>query len=281
MAWNNTLGIKAAMAAGMALTLALTEASAAVRTQPYYLGVDISGLGTLSPAARVTLLNTLKSHGVNSVRLRIFVDPDAADGYSTAWVHTPGANGTDATIAFAKQVKAAGMHFLLDFHYSDNWADPGKQCMPIAWQKYATIEELAKALHDYTKDVITKLVAAGARPDMVAIGNETPGGMCINTCDGKGEPTGTLPLNGSTRNWANLGALLKAGVDGAKEVDATIMTSFHLNQGGDARDGSAPLATSINWLTNALKYTSVDAFGESSYFSWQGDQNSEPNCKAA
>ncbi|MEO6095681.1 MAG: glycosyl hydrolase 53 family protein, partial [Fibrobacteria bacterium] len=226
--------------------------------------------------SRANLLNTLKSHGVNSVRLRTFVDPTADDGYSKS-----GACGLAATLEFAKQIKAANMHFLLDFHYSDNWADPGKQCVPAAWQKYTTIEEMAKALHDYTKDALTQLVAAGARPDMVAIGNETTPGMCIHKCGAGGKPAGTNPVNGSTSNWANLGALLKAGVDATHEVDPTIVTSFHIAQGGDHTTGAGALSTSVNWLTNALKYSSVDAFGESCYFSYQGDQNSESKSKAS
>ncbi|MEO7955394.1 MAG: glycosyl hydrolase 53 family protein, partial [Fibrobacteria bacterium] len=276
MGWNRKSCIKAALAACMALSLAVSEASAAPRTEPFYLGVDISGRSTQSEAGRMNLLNTLKAHGVNSVRLRTFVDPTAEDGYSKA-----GACGLDATIAFAKQVKAAGMHFLLDFHYSDNWADPGKQCVPMAWQKYTTITEMAAALHDYTKDAITKLVAAGARPDMVAIGNETTPGMCIHKCGAGGKPAGTNPVNGSTSNWANLGALLKAGVDATHEVDPTIVTSFHIAQGGDHTSGAGALSNSVNWLTNALKYSTVDAFGESSYFSYQGDKSSEANSKAS
>jgi len=79
----------------------------------------------------------------------------AADGYDKN-------NGYDDiahTVAFGKQVKDAGMGLLIDFHYSDNWADPGKQCVPVAWQGYTTIAQMATALHDYTKDAITKLVA--------------------------------------------------------------------------------------------------------------------------
>ncbi|MBN2036829.1 MAG: glycosyl hydrolase 53 family protein, partial [Chitinispirillaceae bacterium] len=175
--------------------------------------------------------------------------------------------------------KAAGMHFLVDFHYSDNWADPGKQCVPIAWQKYTTIKELAEAVYDYTKDAITQLIAGDARPDMVQIGNETAPGMLIHRCDSRGEPTGTNPVNGSTSNWANLGALLKAGVDAVNEVDSTIMTSFHIAKGGDHTDGKSALSTSVNWLTNALKYTKVDAFGESCYATYQGDKNSASHSK--
>jgi arabinogalactan endo-1,4-beta-galactosidase len=268
-------GIHESLAALAILAAAATGSMAqAARTEPYWLGVDISFAGTQPAASRAALLDVLKAHGVNSIRLRTFVDPTAADGYNKS-----GACGLAATLEFGKQIKAAGMSFLLDFHYSDNWADPGKQCVPIAWQKYTTIAQLAGAVHDYTKDALAQLVAAGARPDMVAIGNETTPGMLIHKCDAGGKPTGTNPVNGSTGNWANLGALLKAGVDATREVDPKIITSFHIAKGGDHTDGKGALATSVTWLTNALKYTPVDAFGESCYHTYQGDQSSAANSK--
>jgi arabinogalactan endo-1,4-beta-galactosidase len=240
----------------------------------YWLGVDISFPETQPVATRANLLSVLKAHGINSVRLRTFVDPTAADGYNKS-----GACDLAHTIDFGKQIKAAGMGFLVDFHYSDNWADPGKQCVPIKWQGYTNITQLATAVHDYTKDAITQLIAGGARPDMVQIGNETTPGMLIHRCDSGGSPTGNNPVTGSTSNWANLGALLKAGVDGVKEVDPAILTSFHIAKGGDHTDGKSALSTSVDWLTNALKYTSVDAFGESSYATYQGASGSASQSK--
>ena len=90
---------------------------------------------------RATLLTIMKSHGFNYIRLRTFVDPKAADGYDKN-------NGYDDiahTVAFGKQIKDAGMGLLLDFHYSDNWADPGKQCVPVAWQGSPRSPQLATA----------------------------------------------------------------------------------------------------------------------------------------
>ncbi len=242
----------------------------------YYLGVDVTFEESAPEATRANLLEILKSHGVNSIRLRTFVDPRASDGYDKA----NGVADLAHTIAFGKQIKAAGMGFLVDFHYSDNWADPGKQCVPVLWQGYGTIGELATAVHDYTKDAITQLIAGDARPDMVQVGNETTHGMLIHRCDGSGEPSGNNPISGSTSNWDNLGTLLKAGVDGVKEADSGILVSFHIDKGGDHNGGGSALQTSIDWLTNALKYTPVDAFGESCYQSYQGDANSTSNTKA-
>jgi len=238
------------------------------------MGADVTDQEPVSDATRANLLALMKEHGFNAIRLRTFVDPRAADGYDQA----NGFADLAHTIAFGKQIKDAGLGLLIDFHYSDNWADPGKQCVPVAWQAYTTIADLARALHDYTKDAIQKLVAGGARPDMVQIGNETTPGLLIHRCDSGGQPTGMNPITGqaTSGNWPNLGALLKAGVDGVREVDPEILVSFHIDRGGDKptdKPGSA-LQASVDWITQALKYTTFDAFGESCYQRYQGDPNS-------
>lgn len=245
----------------------------------FYIGADVTFDEPQPEATRANLLSTLKQHGFNAIRLRAFVDPKAADGYDKS----NGMADTAHTAAFGKQIKTAGMALLVDFHYSDNWADPGKQCVPIAWQSLTTIEQLAAALHDYTKSAVTEMIAAGARPDMVQIGNETTPGMLLHRCDGDGQPTGMNPITGSTSNWANLGALLKAGVTAVKEVDPTILTSFHIDRGGDKASDTpgAALQLSTTWLTNAVKYATPDAFGESTYQRYQGDPNSTANTKAS
>lgn len=226
----------------------------------YYIGADVTDQEPQPDATRSNLLTLMQSHGFNAIRLRTFVDPKAADGYDQQ-------NGYDDithTVSFGKQVKDAGMALLVDFHYSDNWADPGKQCVPVAWQSYTTITDLASAVHDYTKDAITKLVAGGARPDMVQIGNEITPGMLLQRCDSGGHPTGNNPVTGSIGNWTNLGALLKAGVQGVKDVDPSILIALHIDQG----DG---LSTSEDFITNAQKQgVAFDAFGESCYTAYQG-----------
>jgi arabinogalactan endo-1,4-beta-galactosidase len=243
----------------------------------FWIGADISDQEVADAATRESLLNLMKEHGFNAVRLRTFVDPKAADGYDQRGGH----NGIEFTVEFGKQVKDAGMALLIDFHYSDNWADPGKQCVPVAWQDLTSIGDLAAALHDYTKDSITKLVEGGGRPDMVQVGNETTPGMLIHRCDSGGQPMGNNPVTGSTSNWDNLGALLAAGVDGVKEVDSEILVSFHIDRGGDKGGGTGggALQTSLNWIKNAKKYTDFDAFGESCYQRYQGDPNSTENTK--
>jgi arabinogalactan endo-1,4-beta-galactosidase len=118
---------------------------------------------------------------------------------------------------------------------------------------------------------------------MVQIGNETTPGMLLNVCNSGGTPTGNNQVTGSTSNWTNLGMLLKAGVQGVKDVDTGILISCHIDRGGDKPTDSkgAALQTSISWITNAMNQgVALDAFGESSYQRYQGDLSSEANTKA-
>ena len=113
------------------------------------------------------------------------------------------------------------MGFLLDFHYSDYWADPGKQIKPAAWVN----DDLAAAvthLHDYTFMAIQALVAAGARPDMVQIGNEITPGILLSP----GTPSRTADSSG----WPALAQLLNAGIQAVHEVDPTIKIMLHIDQ---------------------------------------------------
>ncbi len=239
----------------------------------YFFGADVTDQETQPAATINNLLTAMKANGMNFVRLRTFVDPKASDGYDK----TSGYDDITHTVTFGKLVKAAGMGLLVDFHMSDNWADPGKQCMPVAWQGYTNITDLSTALHDYVKSSIQALVAGGARPDMVQIGNETTPGMDLHICDSGGQPiSGMTPkVTGaaSSSGWPNLGMLLKAGIQGVKDVDTGILISFHIDRGN-------AYATTKSWLDNAIKQGATpDAFGESCYQSYQGDTTSTANTK--
>ena len=100
------------------------------------------------------------------MRLRAFVDPKDLGGY----------NDTADTVALAGRAKRAGMDLLLDLHYSDFWADPGKQYKPTAWEGLST-DELVDAVYDYTHDILTTMLEANVAPDMVQIGNEIQSGL--------------------------------------------------------------------------------------------------------
>jgi len=245
----------------------------------FMIGADITWVqaaedrgATYSDGSKRDILELLKAHGFNYIRLRTFVEPKAADGYDKQNGYADLAH----TIAFGKRIKAAGLGLLVDFHYSDNWADPGKQCVPVAWQKYKTIGELAGALQAYTTDAITQLIAGGARPDMVQIGNEITPGMLLHVCDADGQPTGSNAVSGAISNWSNLGALLKAGVKGVKDVDAGILIMLHIDRGGDKGGYTGAAASaSASFIDNAQKQGVVfDVFGESCYQRYQGDPNS-------
>ena len=132
-------------------------------------------------------LEILSSHGMNYIRLRVWVDP--ADGYHTK----------ERILPMAKRAKDLGMGVLIDFHYSDIWADPGHQDKPVAWANY-DLEQLETAVYQHTADVCSALVAQRTPPDMVQIGNEINGGMLW--------PEGAL----ATYNWQSfteLAGLLK------------------------------------------------------------------------
>ena len=166
----------------------------------------------------------------------------------------------------ARRVKAASMGLLLDFHYSDTWADPGKQTKPLAWRDLP-LDQLLKTMHDYTSNVIVQLRTAGGGPDMVQIGNEITPGLLLNTLPaargGAAQRVSTQP-EGSARNWDILSSLLKAGISGAKEADPGLLIMLHIDRGGDN-------AGSRSWVDAALAHgVSFDILGESCYTKFQG-----------
>jgi len=244
-------------------------AEAAAPPVPYYLGADITWVQqdeTLGASYLDTdgvpkdILELLKSHGFNSVRLRTFVDPRAADGYD----RVAGFGDAEHTVAMARRIKQAGMSFLLTLHYSDNWADPGKQCIPVAWQG-GTFSELTQHVHDYTLELLQSLKNAGGTPDMVQVGNEITWGMLFDICDSDGIPTGDRPeVNGHISDWAKLGTLLRAGIEAVQEVDPAIGIVLHTDKGGD-------LGFCTDWLRGAqAQALPFDVFAGTTYTPYQG-----------
>src|SRR5690606_20980102 len=223
--------------------------AAGVFDGPFALGVDISsvpeaidGGATFADTDGTAkgLLEILGAHGFNYVRLRAFVEPWALYGYANptgdAVRRKPKPYcDTDQTAAFAQEVKAAGMGFLLNLHYSDNWADPGKQVIPEAWRDAASIADMAGRVRDYTEATVQTKVDAGARPDMVQVGNEITPGMLIHVPSEAPDPDpwGNIDkventVSGSIDNWDNLATLLKAGIEGVKSVDPSIRIMLHV-----------------------------------------------------
>ncbi|KAH8722507.1 family 53 glycosyl hydrolase [Phaeosphaeriaceae sp. PMI808] len=180
------------------LTLLLTTTTYALS----YKGADWSSLLIEEKAGKkyktssgqIQPLETiLKNSGVNTVRQRIWVNP------------SDGNYNLDYNIRLAKRAKAAGLRIYLDFHYSDNWADPGKQVTPAAWRSLAK-DALVKQVYDYTKNVLDTFQKNGLALDIVSIGNEITPGLLF--------PVGQL---GSGGGAGNVAALLKSASKGVKE----------------------------------------------------------------
>jgi arabinogalactan endo-1,4-beta-galactosidase len=225
--------------------------------QGFIIGADISWVqqaedrGTRYSDGGVArdILQILKNHGFNYIRLRVFNDPTKATPRDRPY-SPQGYCDLPHTIAMARRVKAAGMGLLIDFHYSDAWADPGKQFTPSAWANLP-FDELVGTMHAWTKDAVTQLRDAGARPDMVQIGNEITPGMMTDR-------------GGSTSNWPQLAALLKSGIAAVRAVDPTILVMLHLDRGGDN-------AGTRRWVDAALAQgVDFDILGQSCYTRWHG-----------
>ncbi|MEO8855069.1 MAG: glycosyl hydrolase 53 family protein, partial [Ginsengibacter sp.] len=175
------------------------------------LGADISFLPQLEARGikfsdngiQKDVFEILKDHGFNYIRLRLFVDPANDSGYSPE----KGFCDLPHTLEMAKRIKKAGMKFLLDFHYSDTWADPGKQYKPEGW-KNLDFTDLAKKVFDYTTQVLETLQSQGTLPDMVQCGNEINHGILWPT--------------GNVQNLDSLAILLNAGMAAVKKVDPAI-----------------------------------------------------------
>ena len=215
----------------------------------YAIGADMSFLkqaedrGTVfkdSNEARPGL-EIFKNHGYNWIRLRLFHSPRRLP------------NNLEYTIALAQDAKKLGFKFLLNYHYSDTWADPGKQYIPGAWEGKSH-KELVQAVFEYTRDTIVAFRQAGVMPDMVQPGNEIINGMLW--------PDGKLP-----DNWDNFAELMKAGIDG---VDAGLgdaarpLIMVHIDRGGDKK-GTQTFFD--KWNSYDIDY---DVIGQSYYPWWHG-----------
>lgn len=185
------------------------------------------------------IFTILKNHGFNSIRLRTFVSPKAKYGYAASGCgHDSEAYGDkDHVVAFAKKVKAAGMGLLVDIHYSDVWADPGKQIIPERWRNVNNANAMADSVYAYTKNLMIALKNAGATPDMVQVGNETTPGILIHKpnsktdCWGNGVDKAATSVNGdmgTSAGKANAAKYFNAGIKAVKEVSPTTKTVLHI-----------------------------------------------------
>ena len=185
-------------------------------------GADVSTLAELESLGvkyrdrgqEKDLLEILSSHGFNSIRLRLWNDPrsESGEGYGG------GGNDLATTVGLARRTLARGMLLLLDFHYSDFWADPAKQFLPKAWRGF-TDDALEEALYDFTRRSLLALCAAGAPPSAVQVGNEITNGLLW--------PNGKRPAFGTIARFVG------AGIRAVRSVSRDIRVMVHLDNGGN------------------------------------------------
>lgn len=210
---------------------ARTEASrkpnVGARARRLLLGGDISALAKIEDMGGVFCENgrpgdaieIMSRHGCNCFRLRLFVNPTRRNVV---------VNDLPYTIALARRIKAANANLLLNFHYSDTWADPGHQTKPEAW-KHLDFAALENTVREYSRDCIARLKREGVLPDLVQVGNEITPGMLWpdGKIYGEGDPA---------KQWEAFARLLKAGIRGVRDgagPDGAVRIVLHIDKGGD------------------------------------------------
>ena len=188
----------------------------------------------------------LSANGINYIRVRIWNDPYDADGNGYGGGNCDIANA----IAIGQRATAAGMKLLVNFHYSDFWADPGKQMTPKAW-KSMNIEGKTEALYQYTKDCLQQLVDAGVDVGMVQIGNETNGAMC-------GENSSALG------GWQRICQLMSAGSKAVREVCPDALVAIHFAN-PEKTDSYVSYGKNLDYYQ-----VDYDVFASSYYPYWHG-----------
>ncbi len=230
------------------LSVAACHKSAVPKRDAFAKGGDISWLPQMEATGykfynktgtQEDCFKILKDLGFNTVRLRTWMNP--SDNIYSGHCSTP------ETVAMAKRARSWGMKVMIDFHYSDSWADPGKQNKPAAW-KALSFNWLKVAMYDYTVGVMQALKDAGVQPEWVQVGNEIPGGLL-------------LP-EGSTDNWPQLAQLLNTGYDAVKKVSPGSKVILHVDQGNNNQRFRW-------WFDNATNHkVRYDVIGVSYYPYW-------------
>lgn len=231
-----------------------------------YVGGDISCLTSneaynptwlTHDGSSTTPLELFKEEGMNAMRVRLFVAPEK---YTGSDKDANACQDLDYVKALGKRIKDAGFKLLLDFHYSDTWADPAKQWTPADWATLSD-EELYTKIYDYTKDVLTQMKAAGAEPELIQTGNEISYGMLWGAY-GTTSPKKCYINNDA--NWARFTTLLKQAGKACREVCPSAKIILHTER-----------AAQQNVLTNfydKMQSAEVDydIIGLSYYPVWHG-----------
>ena len=212
------------------------------------------------------LFDILKAYGTNSVRIRLWNDPYDGQGMP----YGAGTNDLETMVMLAKRAKEHGMGILLDLHYSDFWADPGKQFKPKAWKDMG-VDELEEAVYNYTVDVLNVCKDNDCLPDMVQAGNELSNGMLWP--DGQiFDESNAAGYEGRVPEYDNLARFVSAGIRGVKTVNPGIEIMIHLDNGGNN-------ALYRRWFDNYIKRggEDFDVIGLSYYPFWHGSLSSLSN----
>jgi len=189
----------------------------------FYKGMDISTIREVESLGgkfydhgeEKDVFEILRNYGTNAVRIRLWNDPYSEDGTP----YGAGTNDLPTAIELAKRAKAQGMEVLLCMHYSDFWADPGKQRVPKAWRGMDA-DQLTKAVYDYTRETLLAMRDAGAYPDLIQIGNELTNGLLW--------PIGKKPA------YDNIARFVSAGIRAVRSLDKEMPVMIHLDNGGNA-----------------------------------------------
>ena len=197
------------------------------------------------------ILDIMKDYDVDMIRLRIWNDPWSADHAS----YGAGENDAATTLEIAKRVSAKGMSVLLNFHYSDFWADPGKQIKPKAWAGLS-VDELIQAVYDFTFGTMELFLQEGVNIGMVQVGNELSNGLLW--------PEGRIDVDAESGAYDNVAAFVSAGIRAVRKADPTIPVMIHLDNGGNQE-------LYRRWFDNYVtRGENFDLIGLSYYPFWHG-----------
>ncbi len=245
------------------LFVCLSMTSLALCASAKYVGGDISLLTKYEQhgaiyynenGTRITnMLDYLKTTGMNAMRVRLFVDPSKANAEDQG---EGVCQDLPYVMALGQRIKAAGFNLLLDIHYSDTWTDPGQHSTPSSW---TVTSALADSVYSYTRRVLSAMIAAGAQPDFVQVGNEVTYGMLWPT--GHCYPSGAGYGSGSFATFANY---LMQGIRACREVCPAAKIVVHTELGR---------TSNVTAFYNSLaSYTTdYDIIGLSYYPYWHGD----------
>ena len=207
-----------------------------VQTPAFAKGADISWVSEMEKGGRTfqlkdgtnaDIMDVLKETGVNAIRLRVWVNP------------TGGWSGKDDVVKLATRAAKAGMALMVDFHYSDFFADPSRQTIPAAWEADKNdLDKMAKHVSDHTTEVLKALQDAGVTPNWVQVGNETRNGMLFGA--------GDLKYDDKGNEFSRFLVLYNAGYDAVKAIFPTTPVMPHIDKAFDLSNDSW-------WLSNFKK----------------------------